>query len=265
MKKSRDAREQHGGGGEDEHDGDRRSPMAQSCPGSQPYRRGYDGQRDQSRDESDQKTSGEGFRTQHHHRQTADGRDQCAEMAKDDQGETSQEDRCRDAGPYSQHPGTGAGRVDVGQGPVPQMRMRVLLRKAVDTRACQRFPLFGKGLAAFACLHEGGLQRGQADGVPPVSSWEENATQAGRGVGPEPGDQGRVEARAGVGGVVLGGLAPVRPGALHAGQHVGRYRTQVPGPFGRRDQDGGGSVVLPREQSNRRSGCMASSGKTYSI
>jgi pimeloyl-ACP methyl ester carboxylesterase len=87
-----DTREQQGGGGHDEHDGYGPSPMAQSGQGSQPYCRGCDGKHDQSRNEPDQLTSGEGFRTQHHHRQTADGRHQCAEMAQDDQGETSEED-----------------------------------------------------------------------------------------------------------------------------------------------------------------------------
>src|ERR1700751_4540582 len=87
-----DTREQQGGGGQDENDGYRQTPMAQSSQGSQPYRRDCDSKRDQSRNEPDQLTSGEGFRTQHHHRQTADGRDQCAEMAKDDQGEASEED-----------------------------------------------------------------------------------------------------------------------------------------------------------------------------
>jgi hypothetical protein len=50
---------------------------------------------------------------------------------------------------------------------MPQVRVRVLPRKAMDGRACQRLPLFGQGLAAFACLHDGGLQRGQGGGVPP--------------------------------------------------------------------------------------------------
>jgi hypothetical protein len=50
------------------------------------------GGRRQSRNEPDQLTGGEGFHTQHHHRQTADGRDQRAEMAKDDQSETGEDD-----------------------------------------------------------------------------------------------------------------------------------------------------------------------------
>jgi hypothetical protein len=48
---------------------DRQWPIAAQV--SQPYRCGYDGNGEQARDELHQVTSGEGFRTQHHHRQAA--------------------------------------------------------------------------------------------------------------------------------------------------------------------------------------------------
>ena len=112
-------------------------------------------------------TLGERFRAQHHHRQAADGWHQRAELAEDDEGEPGQQDRCRDGGPYAQHPGAGAGRVDIGHRPVPEMGVRVLPRQAMDKRACQRFPLLGQGLAARPHLPERCLKRGQPGRIRP--------------------------------------------------------------------------------------------------
>jgi hypothetical protein len=87
-------------------------------------------------------------------------------VAEDGRGESDEEKGRQDGGPHAQHPAAGAGRVDVRQHPVPQVRMRLVPRQAADGCARQGLPLSRECLAAQAHLGDSGLQGSQRGRVP---------------------------------------------------------------------------------------------------
>jgi hypothetical protein len=107
-------------------------------------------------------TPGKGFRAQDDHRQAGERRQERAAYAKDDHGAPGQQERGRDVGPYAQHPLAGADRGHVRQGPVVQVRVRVLRHQAEHGRTGQRLALIGERTMAQPDLFDGGLQSGEA-------------------------------------------------------------------------------------------------------
>ena len=152
--------------------------MADGRQGRRPGHHAHGGQGQQRHREVHEMTPGKGLQAEHGQREDGQRGQQRSALAQHDHGESGQQERGRNGRPELEDPLAGPDRVDVGQGPVPQMRVRVPGRKAEAGCPHEHLALFGERPAAQAQLPGGGLQLGQRGRV---------AAQPGVPQGPQPG------------------------------------------------------------------------------